>query len=71
MVVEVTNIGDNYTCKPNLTIKQKVIDTGLLLLDWEATEKQWGKVRITHVVLGKNWRQQKEFMFQLKIYVQI
>lgn len=22
MVVEVTNIGDNYTCKPNLTIKQ-------------------------------------------------
>ena len=29
-----------------------MIDTGLLLLDWKATEKQWGKVRITHVVLG-------------------
>lgn len=29
-----------------------MIDTGLLLLDWEATEMQRGKVRIAHVVLG-------------------
>lgn len=29
-----------------------MIHTGLLLLDWEAEEKQWGKVRIAHVVLG-------------------
>lgn len=24
-----------------------MMDTGLSLLDWEVTEKQWGKVRMT------------------------
>lgn len=69
MVVEVTNIGDNYTCKPNLIIKQIENDTyRSLIVGLGGYRKAMGESQNSSCgTLSQNWRQQKQFMFQLKI----